>query len=119
MNHPFLGVIFVVKKGRSRRLYIYWLLPFLYIILQFFFFILFCNFHQHLQGNKLRHGLRTPREEIAFTARPKIQSQSQIFRYGRSIFRLPHWPNFSEIFDLCLHRVSVVRVCLQYKNSAY
>ena len=28
------------------------------------------------------HGLWTPREEIAFTARPKIQSQSQIFRYG-------------------------------------
>ena len=27
------------------------------------------------------HGLRTPREEIAFTARPKIQSQSQIFRH--------------------------------------
>ena len=28
------------------------------------------------------HGLRTPREEKAFTARPKIQSQSLIFRYG-------------------------------------
>ena len=55
------------------------------------------------------HGLRTPREEIAFTARPKIQSQSQIFRYGRSIFCLPHRPNFSDIFDLCLHWVSVVR----------
>ena len=55
------------------------------------------------------HGLRTPREEIAFTARPKIQSQSQIFRYGRSIFCLPHRPNFSDIFELCLHWVSVVR----------
>jgi hypothetical protein len=60
----------------------------------------------HLFG----HGLRTPREEIAFTARPKIQSQSQIFKYGRSIFCLPHRPNFSDIFDLCLHWVSVVRV---------
>merc|ERR1712203_1075989 len=58
---------------------------------------------------KLYHGLRTPREEIAFTARPKIQSQSQIFRYGGSIFWLPHRPNFSDIFDLCLHWVSVVR----------
>ena len=56
-----------------------------------------------------RHGLRTPREEIAFTARPKIQSQSQIFRYGGSIFCLPHRPNFSDIFDLCFHWVSVVR----------
>ena len=55
------------------------------------------------------HGLRTPREEIAFTARPKIQSQSQIFRYGGSIFCLPHRPNFSDIFDLCLHWASVVR----------
>ena len=50
-----------------------------------------------------------PREEIAFTARPKIQSQSQIFRYGGSILCLPHRPNFSDIFDLCLHWVSVVR----------
>ena len=57
----------------------------------------------------LNHGLRTPREEIAFTARPKIQSQSQIFRYGRSLFCLPHRPNFSDIFDLCLHWASVVR----------
>ena len=55
------------------------------------------------------HGLRTPREQIAFIARPKIQSQSQIFRYGGSIFCLPHRPNFSDIFDLCLHWVSVVR----------
>ena len=55
------------------------------------------------------HGLRTPREEIAFTARPKIQSQSQIFRYGQSRFCLPHRPTFSDIFDLCLHWVSVVR----------
>ena len=55
------------------------------------------------------HGLRTLREEIAFTARPKIHSHSQIYRYGRSIFCLPHWPNFSDIFDLCLHWVSVVR----------
>ena len=56
------------------------------------------------------HGLRTPSEEIAFTARPKIQSQSQIFRYGQSIRCLPQRPNFSDIFDLCLHWVSVVRV---------
>ena len=58
------------------------------------------------------HGLRTPREERAFTARPKIQSQSQIFRYNGSIFCLPHRPNFSDIFDLCLHWMSVVRALL-------
>ena len=55
------------------------------------------------------HGLRTPREKIAFTARPKIHSHSQIVWYGGSIFCLPHRPNFSDIYDLCLHWVSVVR----------
>ena len=59
--------------------------------------------------NNEEHGLRTSREEIAFTERPRIQSQSQILRYGRSIFCLPHRPTFSDIFDLCLHWVSVVR----------
>ena len=48
------------------------------------------------------------REQIAFTAQPKIQSQSHIFRYDSSIFCLPHRPNFSDIFDLCLHWVSVL-----------
>ena len=56
-----------------------------------------------------KHGLRTPGEEITFTARPKIHSHSQIFRYGRSIFCLPHRPKFSDFFDLRLHWVSVVR----------
>ena len=65
------------------------------------------------------HGLRKPREEITFTARPKIQSQSQIFRYGQSIFCLPHRPNFSDIFDLCLHWVSVVRASTDHKISLY
>ena len=55
------------------------------------------------------HRLKTPSEEITFTARPKINSHSQIFRYGRSIFCLPHRPIFSDIFDLCFHWVSVVR----------
>ena len=56
----------------------------------------------------ITHGLRTPREEVAFTSRPKIHSHSQIFRYGGSTFCLPHRPNFSDIFDLCLHWLSVV-----------
>ena len=59
-------------------------------------------------------------EEIAFTARPKIHSHSQIFRYGRSIFCLPHRPKFSDVFDLCLHWVPVVRgqvICLEWTLS--
>ena len=51
------------------------------------------------------HGLRTPGGEIAFTTRLKIKSQSQIFRYGRRIFCLPHRPTISDFFDLCLHAV--------------
>ena len=42
------------------------------------------------------------------TAQPKIKSQSQIFRYGRSIFCLSHRHKFSDFFDLCLHWVSIV-----------
>ena len=63
--------------------------------------------------NNIKHGLRTPGEEIAFTARLKIHSHShsQIFRYGRSIFCLPHRPKFSDFFDLCLQWVSVVHDC--------
>ena len=63
---------------------------------------------RNLRGRK--HGLRTVGEEIAFTARPKIKSQSQILRYGRSIFCLPHRPNFSDLLELCLYWVSVVCV---------
>ena len=62
-------------------------------------------------GNDVKvHGLRTPSEEIAFTARPKIHSQ--IFTYGRGmfLFSLSHRPKFSDFFDLCHHWVSVVRV---------
>ena len=66
------------------------------------------------------HGLRTPREEKSFTARPKIHSHSQIFRYGRSIFCLPLRPNFSDIFDLCLHWLSViVRAMAHYIKSLH
>ena len=61
-----------------------------------------------LKSDGVHHGLRTPGEEIAITARSKIKSQSQIFRYGRNIFCLPHRPRFSDFFDLCLHWVSVV-----------
>ena len=70
----------------------------------------------NVENHTYSHGLRTPGEEIAFTARPKIHSHSQIFRYGRSIFCLPGVPNFSDIFDLCLHWVSVVRA-LSYKGK--
>ena len=61
------------------------------------------------------HWLRTPREEIVFTAWPKIHYHPT-FRYGRSIFCMPHQPNFSDIFDLCLHWVSVVHAQIDQKN---
>ena len=62
-----------------------------------------------MQWYDIKHVLWTPREEIAFTAQPKIPSQSQIFRYNRNMVCCPHWPNFSDIFDLCLHWMSIVR----------
>jgi hypothetical protein len=46
---------------------------------------------------------------MTFTTRPKIKSQSQIFRLAEAYFCLPHQPNFSDFFYLCRHRVSVVR----------
>ena len=47
----------------------------------------------------------------------KIYSRSQLFRYGRSKFCLPHRLNFSDSFDLCLHWVSVLSPCiLRSKN---
>ena len=53
-------------------------------------FDIFCNSRYIFEMSNLQysnHGLRTPRDEIAFTARPKIQSQSKSFRYSRSIFK--------------------------------
>ena len=48
------------------------------------------------------HGLRMPGEEIAFTARSKINSQSQIFRYSWRTFCLPLWLKFLDFFDSSL-----------------
>ena len=51
-------------------------------------------------------------------ARPKINSHSriEIFRYGQSIFCLPHWPKLSDFFEICLHPsvvcVRVSAVCI-------
>ena len=84
-----------------------------------FFKLSVLDFTHSTTLNTLYHGLRTPREEIAFTARPKIHSHSQIIKYGQSIRCLPHWPNFSDIFDLCLHWVSVVRALYCFLNSRY
>ena len=41
-----------------------------------------------------QHGLRTPGEEIVFTARPKINSHSQIFRWAEAYFVCHIGPNF-------------------------
>ena len=61
----------------------------------------------NLRGGTYVHGLRTPVEKITFTARLKIQSQSQILRYG--IFCLPHRPEFSK-------GVVTVRLVLESRN---
>ena len=53
-------------------------------------------------------GIRTTDNQRRNT-QPKIHPNSQIFRYSQKISCLPHRPNFSDTFDLCLHWVSVVR----------
>ena len=55
------------------------------------------------------HGLRMPREEVVFTTLPDFHSLSRISRYGRSIFCLPHQPNFSE-------SLGVLSPCLKQKE---
>ena len=54
-----------------------------------------------------------------FTAWPKIQSQSQIFRHSQRIFCLPHRTKFSDIFGLCLYCVSIVRGACDYLQLIY
>ena len=63
----------------------------------------------------------TPSEESAFTARPKINLKSQIFRCDQSIFCLPNLPIFSDFFDLCLHWVCVpcTRIYFQANCSEF
>ena len=39
------------------------------------------------------------------------------FKYGWCIFCLPHRTNFSDIFELCLHRVSVFRENKKYSMA--
>ena len=75
----------------------------------FFYSVCLIQGWQLLQYSKLYNTDYGHPEKKQPIARPKIQSQSQIFRYGRSIFCLPHRPKFPDFFDLCLHWVSIVR----------
>ena len=81
-------------------------------------------------------------EEITFTARPKINSNSQTFMYGRSIFCLPHFqisliyafigcpyfvalalklwfyvPTYQLRLDLSVHGKSVAKVAYRTENT--
>ena len=79
--------------------------------------IVLCSASEILSNDAYDYRLRMHSEEITFTARPKIKSQSQIYRYSRSKFCLPHRPEISDFFDLCLHLVSVFRDLAQCKRS--
>ena len=48
----------------------------------------------YLKLNGLKHGLRTPGEDIAFTARPKIKYQSQILGTAEAYFVCHIGPKF-------------------------
>ena len=64
------------------------------------------GFKYFLKKHYYFHGLPMPR---GFTAWPKTHSHSKIFRYGQTVFCLWNWPNFSDIFGLCLHWVCPYR----------
>ena len=91
------------------------LLSFFFLIsFQIMYYLLYIEMVDEIRSQKtlsgnygVRHGLRTPGEEIAFTARPKIKSQSQCYRYGRSIFQLSHRPKVSDFFDLLMPSLDV------------
>ena len=59
-----------------------------------------------IESIRLYHGLQMPCEEIAFTARPQIKSQSQV--RPKHILSAASAHIFS-FFDICFHWVSVVR----------
>ena len=114
-------ILYVVEVDNFQRwapqsFYVLWIDNFLFnfisfhnsevgLLFNFFITLPSINWEGPDSDGTLHHQeLRTPREEIAFTARPKIQSQSQIFRYSWSIFCLPHRPISS---DFCHHWVPV------------
>ena len=68
--------------------------------------------NQELSKSWVENRNRNPERSESKDSKGKVDSYdgcNSIFRYDRSIFCLPHWPNFSDIFDLCIHWVSVVR----------
>ena len=67
--------------------------------------------HYIVDVNTIDHRLRTPREEIAFTAlHGWIFTPTPKFLGTIEAYFVCHiGPNFSDIFDLCLHCVSAVR----------
>ena len=75
--------------------------PYHWIIAHAISFIFVYPYTRIPSKNKCQFFLRKKQAEHHTTA--------QIFRYGGSIFCLPHRPIFSDIFDLCLHWVSIVR----------
>ena len=79
----------VVKYFQKLHFYHLTVLMYFFMKIQVMMLRKLMKFHIHPY-----HGLATPRQELAFTARQKIQSQSQIFRYSRSIFRFPIGPFF-------------------------
>ena len=57
----------------------------------------------------MTHGLRTPGEEIAFIARPEINSHSQIFRF---LLSMPSLGVRSPCYDLPqLKHIFVRKIC--------
>ena len=80
-------------------------------LFKFVFNLISCN----TRNISYNDGQRKPGEEIALTAWLKIKSQSQVLRYGQSIFCLPHRPRISDFFCY-MPSLGVCSLCLQLHN---
>ena len=81
-------IVYIFKiENRTNWNRTYWGIPVEGIDL----FVEIVVFVKILSKGRRKHGLRTPREEIAFTAWVKIHSHSQIFMHDRSIFFRYFW----------------------------
>jgi hypothetical protein len=89
MNHPFIGVIFVVKKG-SPGGFRYKSLLAIALSLSAIYFLYFCNFLKHLQkqGNKLWSVWCVRKDEFIMSLNQKAlgirKSRFHLFLHGFS-----------------------------------
>ena len=69
----------------------------------------YCTYENVKKHEKIMMSFTVRKSPSLCTVRLKINSHSQMFRHGRSIFFLPHRSKLSDFFGLCIHWVSIIR----------